>query len=201
MANPPPLAYGATYHICSRGVGGENLFREERNTSYFLELYAHYIEPVAATYAYCLLRNHFHVFVRTYTVDEQRERVGGVLPATWRPLSPSRRFALLFGTYAQAYNKAYGRSGSLFEHPFRRVRVEREAHFAWLAVYIHRNPQHHGLVEDFATWRHSSYRAHLSSGPTRLRRDDVLAWYGGREGFVEAHRVDQEVDDAALRVE
>ena len=35
-------------------------FIEERNYRYFLGLYARYIEPVADTYAYCLLRNHFH---------------------------------------------------------------------------------------------------------------------------------------------
>ena len=35
----------------------------ERNYAYFLNLYAKHIEPVAETFAYCLLRNHLHTFV------------------------------------------------------------------------------------------------------------------------------------------
>ena len=65
MTSPPPLQLGAYYHIYNRGINRENVFREERNYRYFLELYAKHIEPVAETYAYCLLKNHFHVLVRT----------------------------------------------------------------------------------------------------------------------------------------
>lgn len=44
---------------------------EERNYRYFLKLYARYVEPVAQTYAYCLLRNHFQVLVWVKTLEEQ----------------------------------------------------------------------------------------------------------------------------------
>jgi hypothetical protein len=50
--------------IYNRGNNGENLFREQRNYPYFLKLYAKHIEPIAETYAYCLLRNHFHLLVK-----------------------------------------------------------------------------------------------------------------------------------------
>ena len=56
--------------------------------------------------------------------------------------------------------------------------------------YIHFNPQKHALVSDFRAWPYSSYRAHLSTQATRLRRDDVLEWFGGREGFIIAHQED-----------
>ena len=64
MTTPPPLLYDQYYHIFNRGNNRENIFIEERNYHYFLELYAHHIAPVAETYAYCLLRNHFHLLVR-----------------------------------------------------------------------------------------------------------------------------------------
>ncbi len=35
-----------------------------RNYGYFLKLYALHAGPIADTYAYCLLRNHFHTLVR-----------------------------------------------------------------------------------------------------------------------------------------
>jgi hypothetical protein len=35
-----------------------------------MNLYAKYIEPVADTFAYCLLRNHFHLSVRIKSEEE-----------------------------------------------------------------------------------------------------------------------------------
>ena len=58
------LEPGQYYRIFNRGNNREKLFVEERNYRYFLELYAKHIMPVAETYAYCLLRNHFHILVR-----------------------------------------------------------------------------------------------------------------------------------------
>jgi putative transposase len=58
------------YHIYNRGINGENIFKEERNYAYFLTKYAQYIEPVAETFAYCLLKNHFHIAIRTRSEAE-----------------------------------------------------------------------------------------------------------------------------------
>lgn len=51
------------YHIYNRGNNRENLFLEERNYQYFLQLYSHHshhIFPIADTYAYCLMKNYIH---------------------------------------------------------------------------------------------------------------------------------------------
>lgn len=66
MSKEIPLLSGQYYHIYNRGNNGENLFREERNYAYFFKLYIHYIYPIADTYAYCLMRNHFHLLVRYF---------------------------------------------------------------------------------------------------------------------------------------
>jgi REP element-mobilizing transposase RayT len=70
MSNPIPLQHGKYYHIYNRGNNRENIFFEERNYRYFLQLYAKYIQPIADTYAYCLLYNHFHVLVRIKSIEE-----------------------------------------------------------------------------------------------------------------------------------
>ena len=59
----------------------EKIFYEERNYQYFLKLYARYIEPVADTYAYCLLSNHFHfsLYIKTKEEQEQTFRVSETL--------------------------------------------------------------------------------------------------------------------------
>lgn len=59
-----PLIPGNSYHIFNHANGFENVFRREENFRYFLEKYWLYISPIAETYAYCLMPNHFHVVVR-----------------------------------------------------------------------------------------------------------------------------------------
>ena len=92
MPDPIPLVPGQYYHIYNRGINGEVIFREERNYPYFLQLYAKYITPIAETYAYCLLSNHFHFLLRLNdTADEQTgpvsaDRRSGTGPV-YRPLS------------------------------------------------------------------------------------------------------------------
>ena len=59
-----PLKPDTTYHIFNHANGFENVFREDENFRFFLEKYRVYIAPVAETYAYCLMPNHFHLVVR-----------------------------------------------------------------------------------------------------------------------------------------
>ena len=57
-----------------------------------------------------------------------------------------------------------------------------------LVHYIHFNPQEHGFVADFREYPYSSYRAFVSDKPTKLRRSQVLDWFGGRAAFDAIHR-------------
>ena len=188
MANPPALQSGVAYHIFNRGNNRENLFVEERNYRYFLQLYVRYIEPVADTYAYCLLRNHFHLLVRVRPLGSSVQ-TPEVSP---KVLRPSQQFSNLFNAYAKAFNQVYGRTGSLFERPFERAIVDSDPYFRQVVIYIHRNPQKHGLVPDFRSWPFSSYNALLSTKLTHLCRDDVLGWFNGVQGLVAAHETDVE---------
>ena len=179
MTSPPALVRNVYYHIFNRGVNRENIFVEERNYSHFLRLYAKYIEPVAETYAYCLLRNHFHVLVRIKSESEDQEAD--------KILNPSQQFSNFFNAYAKAINKAYGRTGSLFQHPFGRVPVKNSRQFYQVVNYIHRNPQKHKIVNDFKNWKYSFHAALLSNGPTYIKRESVLDWFGTRSDFIYLH--------------
>src|SRR6056297_3108412 len=68
-----PLEATRVYHIWTHANGDDNLFREERNYTYFLEKYSYHIEPVAETFAYCLMPNHLHVMVRVKGEEEVLE--------------------------------------------------------------------------------------------------------------------------------
>ena len=161
MSNPEPLLYGTYYHIYNRGNNGENIFFEKRNYPYFLELYTKYIVPIADTYAYVLLRNHFHFGVRIKEKEEilQINRNLSGLPdlTGLSDKLPSQKFANFFNAYAKSINKSYNRSGALFERPFGRKMITGEAHFVHLIKYIHFNPQYHKFVKDFRDYPYSSY--------------------------------------------
>ena len=59
-----PLQPDSSYHIYNHANGFENIFSHEANYWYFLEKYKLYIEPIAETYACCLMPNHFHLVIR-----------------------------------------------------------------------------------------------------------------------------------------
>jgi hypothetical protein len=178
MPAPVPLEFGQYYHIYNRGVARARLFAEERNYRHFLWLYAKHVGPMTSTFAYCLLPNHFHFLVQIKDVED----LTGLR-------APSQSFSNLFNAYARAFNRAHDRTGALFQRPFGRIRVTSDAYFNALVVYIHQNPQRHGLTDDFRTWPFSSYRALVSSLPTRLAREQVLAWFDGADTLVDAHGI------------
>ena len=178
MPDPVPLQHGQTYHLYSRGNNRQSIFVQERNYRHFLQLYGQHVQPIADTYAYCLLPNHFHFLLHIRDVD------GGSGP---EGKQPSQCVSNLLNAYARAFNRAQQRSGSLFQRPFGRKLVTSDAYFAWLIAYIHQNPQKHGLVDDFRDWDCSSYHALLSNRPTRLNRQEVLDRFDGSTAFVAFH--------------
>ena len=201
--NTEPIQCNRFYHIYNRGINGEDIFKELRNYDYFLQQYAKYIQPVAETYAYCLLKNHFHLLVKTRSATEIitniRPNVGEVLNLADVDVNVeiqatkhiSNQFAKLFNSYAQAVNKAHKRTGGLFEEPFRRIPVNTDAYFLELVYYIHANPQKHGFVDDFRSYPHSSYHTHLSKSDTKLCREVLLDWFGDAEAYERYHLANQ----------
>jgi REP element-mobilizing transposase RayT len=189
MTSPSPLLFDTYYHIYNRGNNREDIFLEERNYDYFLRLYEKYVAPVAITYAYCLLKNHFHLAIRVKSEEEIIESLK--VSETFRDSPGSRyvsdQFSRFFNAYAKAINKVCGRTGSLFQHPFGRVRIESGSQFWHVLAYIHQNPQKHKFVQDFRDWKYSSYGAVLTEGPTIIDREEVMHWFGTKEAYLALH--------------
>ncbi len=201
MPTPRALEHNSYYHIFNRGVLDTNVFFEERNYFHFLWLYSKYIDPVADTYAWCLLKNHFHLLVRIKTIGEIEAfpstpmgLIRRVTPHSYsRPNGftvPSRQFSHLFNAYAKAINKAYDRRGKLFQQSFRRIKISNDLHFCNVVAYIHRNPQKHGFVPDFKEWKFSSFQFVMSPQATQPMKDMVRCWFGSKRKFLEHHATD-----------
>jgi len=190
LTSPPALIYDTYYHIYNRGINRENIFIEERNYQYFLDLLFKHAEPVAEIFAYCLLKNHFHLMLKTKSEQEIIEYQkapddNGELGS--RLGLPGQHLSNFFNAYAKSINKAYARTGSLFPHPFGRVMIGNERQFWNVIAYIHQNPQKHKFVDDFREWKFSSFESLLSETPNGLQRSAVLDWFGGREQYLEMH--------------
>jgi REP element-mobilizing transposase RayT len=172
------------YHIYNRGNNRENIFFEAQNYRYFLQLYTKYVDPIADTYAYCLLPNHFHLLVRIKVEVDLTGSRSLLLSGLKRP---SQYFSNFFNAYSKAINVAYKRTGALFQRPFGRVAITANSQLFHLVAYIHQNPQKHGLVSDFRKWPYSSFQTILSIKASHLNRTEVLEWFGGRGQFKTLH--------------
>ncbi len=165
---------GVVYHIFNRGNNQENIFLEEKNYTYFLALLKKYIIPVADIYAYCLLKNHFHLALRIKDEEFLSEKL---------KQKPHLAFSNFFNSYSKAINKAYNRKGSLFQEHTHRIRVEDDEYLMQLIAYIHLNPVKHKFSEDFKNYKYSSYQAYTSEKPTSVEKEYVMSLFGDKTNF------------------
>ncbi len=185
------LVPGHFYHLYNRGNNREDIFPAPENYHYFLQLWLKHIHPVAETFAYALLKNHFHalVFIRSpqdlSLLPAMKAKANDPLYFSY---TLSRRFSDFFNAYAKAINKRYNRTGSLFQERFRRKLIMEEDYLTDVILYIHTNALKHGFVPASELYPHTSYASFLSERPTHLPRQKVLELFGSREAFIAAHR-------------
>lgn len=168
-----PVQSDYYYHIYNQGNNGEDIFKEDRNYGYFLRLLGKYLADISDIFAYCLLKNHFHLVLK-FKSNVPNKII-------------SQKLSNLFNTYAKSINKAYQRSGSLFRDRFKRKRIENETYLKNLIVYVHLNPEHHGFTDDFTKYRFSSYQIYLSNLPSKLNCDFVLDLFENKANFLDVH--------------
>jgi len=160
------------YHIFNRGNNKRDIFKEDENYYYFLKLVRKYILPIADIYCYCLLKNHFHLLIQ---IKENAEK-------------PSQAFSNMFNAYSKAFNKKYERVGSLFQRPFKRIRISEEKYLKQLILSIHLNPENHRIIDNFENYKFSSYNSIISPKPTALKRTEVIDFFNDIENFKLIHR-------------
>jgi REP element-mobilizing transposase RayT len=189
---PIPLEKGNYYHNYNRGNNGIDVFFDSDSYYYFLKLYDKYITPIADTYAWCLLKNHFHILV--YTRLEHEIEISKLEYSTIekpKVIDPSKQFGFLFNAYTQAINKKFNRTGGLFEKPFERKQITSDKYLQNVIYYIHNNPVQHGFVSQMSLYPWSSYDSILSDKPTKMKRNDVINLYGSKDEFINYHNTMQ----------
>jgi putative transposase len=205
-----PLVPDTSFHIFNHANGFDNVFKEAENYRFFLEKYQLHIAPIAETYAYCLMPNHFHLVVRirkrevienlirnknnSLVVNTSNSNTSKVLnfgSVTDNEIEKflSKQFANLFSSYTQSFNKVYHRMGSLFIKNFKREPIADKTHFFNAIVYTHRNPIHHGFCKGFEEWPYSSYPGIIYGVEGIVENDKMLKMAGSIDDFIELHKI------------
>jgi REP element-mobilizing transposase RayT len=164
MARPLRIEYpGAYYHVISRGISRESIFRNNRDREKFLE----YLETASERFSiiihtYCLMRNHYHLLMETPQSN----------------LSQSLQW--LNVSYATYFNKKRKRSGHLFQGRFKAILIDADAYLKQLSRYIHLNPVKAKIVTSAGQYRWSSYPAFAGNQtpPAFLETDWLLSNFG-----------------------
>lgn len=183
------LKRGKIYHIYNRGINSENLFKTVDNYPYFLKLYVKHIFPIADTYAYCLLKNHFHLVVRikdlieiekfNLEITNEDERI--------KIIPPHQSFGNMFNAYAKAINIRNNRTGSLFETPFKRKIINNNAYLKNVIKYVHYNPVYHGFCRFPIEYPWSSFESYRSDKPSKLNKNEIIDIFDGIDNFQNFH--------------
>jgi len=140
------------YHIIFRGINKQNIFEQATDYEKMLEIIKIVKEDMEFDiYAYCLMKNHAHLFIREKNPGDIKKIMHKLLTR-----------------YVGWYNFKYNRSGSLIGNRYKSEPIEDESYYLSLIRYIHQNPVKAGFVDDIKNYKWCSYNDYLQS------MDDII---------------------------
>ncbi len=107
----------------------------------------------------------------------------------------SKQFGEFFISWSKSINKQENRRGSLFEKPFKRKLVDSDKYYRECMCYIHRNPLHHNLREDFMNYSWSSYLMIMEPKESNLPKKYILDKFGDLGNYHFVHQKEQNLDN------
>ena len=142
---PRLLSKTGMYHIIVKGIGRQNLFEEKSDYEKFKEILKIVkAEMEFSLYAYCLMTNHVHLFIK-------EKEVGQI----------SKIMSKILSHYAMWFNIKYLRTGPLFNNRYMSEPVEDEKYYMSLVRYIHQNPLKARMVGRISQYQYSSYGEYI----------------------------------------
>lgn len=143
---------GHAHHIIQRGNNRQVIFFEDADRRFFLSALADaLLAHDCALHAYVLMTNHVHLLI----TPAGAHGIAGVMQSLGR-------------RYVGHVNRAYRRTGTLWEGRFKSTIVDREAYLLACYRYIEANPVRAGMVERAADYAWSSHRGNALGKRDRL---------------------------------
>ncbi len=160
-------APGALHHIIARGNEKRKIFEDKKDYKKFLTRLERILSHTQTIcYAWTLIPNHFHLFLRTSTF----------------PIATVMR-RLLTG-YAIYFNRRHRRYGHLFQNRYKSILCQEDPYFLELVRYIHLNPLRANMVKDLKSldkYPYSGHSAVMGFVENEWQNVDyVLGWFGKR---------------------
>lgn len=152
MARPLRLSFeNAFYHITARGNRREKIFYSDRDKEIFLKkLEEMLIKYSMICHAYCLMDNHYHLFIKT----------------TQPNLSQGIHY--LNSSYTNWFRNKHQITGPIFQGRFKSILVDADNYALMLSAYIHLNPLRAGIIRQLKDYHWSSYLDYLN-----LRKSNI----------------------------
>ena len=152
MVRPLRLSFeNAFYHITARGNRREKIFYSDRDKEVFLKKLEEMLIKYAMTcHAYCLMDNHYHLFIKTNQPNL------------------SQGIHYLNSSYTNWFRNKHRIIGPLFQGRFNSILVDVDNYALMLSIYIHLNPLRAGIVRRLEDYPWSSYLDYLN-----LRKSNI----------------------------
>lgn len=145
-------------HIIQRGNNRQPCFFADEDYSVYLDWMAeHAGKSDCRVHAYVLMTNHVHLLVSADRAD-----------------APGSLMKALGQRYVQYVNRAYRRSGTLWEGRFRSCLIQDEIYLLACQRYIELNPVRAGMVAYPVEYRWSSYRTNAQGEADALVKPHPL---------------------------
>jgi putative transposase len=139
-------------HLIQRGNNRQACFFADEDYCFYLDWLGDYARALrCSVHAYVLMTNHVHLLL-----------------AADRPSSVDRLMKALGQRYVQYVNRAYRRSGTLWEGCYRSCLTQEEGYLLACQRYIELNPVRAAMVAHPAEYRWSSYAANAQGEPSAL---------------------------------
>lgn len=141
MDKPRNFYKDTFHHLYNRGAYQHEIFIDKNDCEYFLRKLSEYKDKwEIKVLCYCLMPNHYHLFVQQTQQDK----------------TISKFISELGNSFTKGMNKKYKRKGVLFESKVKSKWIEDETYFKWVMKYILENPVKAGLAQNVIEYEFSS---------------------------------------------
>ena len=199
-----PFLYDNHYHLVFKSIDGVLLFRQDADYLTFLKRFALFTGFVMDTWVYCLLNNHAHFIIKIKSIEAiitniKKTELPKQTVAMKKILATpdgqdvfdemiERQVNSFMVSYANYTKNKYQHHGGLFQKPFKRIRIDSDAHLQVAIIYSHANPVKHKIFKDYLFYPYSSYALFLTDTSHYCVVDEVLIFFGGVEKFILLHK-------------
>ena len=153
---------GVVLHITARGHHRNDIFRDEEDFKFYLELLNEAIEFFNGefeVYSYCLMDNHVHLLVKC------------------KEIHISSFISRVHGMYAKIFNKKYRYLGTLYQKRYFTEIIENDSQLLATSRYIHLNPVKAKMVNKPEEYKWSSYSMTIGIEKEKIINSEKILEY------------------------